>query len=131
MAGTRSQNTMVEGLNAMLGQVAQLMAAPDADLDTLSSLQAQLLKILKAPQQAALEKFAAAGGVVPGAGGQTSPGGLPPDQMPVMPPLLAGAGSPENPMMTSSPYRPWGVRGGNNLPPVDELRRLVASTRLA
>lgn len=135
MAGTRSQNTMQEGLTAMLGQLAQMMALPDADLDTLSTLQAQLVQTLRKPQEEAMMKYAQAGGVVPGMGGpdaagaMPTPGGQPPSQMPTpsLDALMGGGGGGS----AQPSYRPWGVRNGGAMPPVDELRRLVASEGLA
>ncbi len=137
MAGTRSKNTMSEGLTAMLGEVAQMMALPDADLDTLSGLQAQLIKTLRAPQEQAMMRYAEAGGVVPGMGdatqaaaGMPTPGGAPPAQMP-LDMALGGLPAPGGGGGAGGNYKPWGVRNGGATPPVDELRRLVASEGLA
>ena len=101
MAGTRQNNTMQEGLMQLLSALSQLKAAPDADLDYLSSIEAGILEKLRAPMREAAAKLAQAGGVTPPGGGP-APGGAP----------GAGAAPP-----TASAAGPGG----------DELRRLVAS----
>lgn len=135
MAGTRTQNTQSEGLMSVLQQLAALKAAPDANLDEISTLEGQILQIIKRPQQEALARLAQAGGVVPGMGQQ---GGMSPGGAPMGPsggaPMMGGggpAGVAGGPGASSSNYQPWGVTQGNPIPGVDELRRLVASSRLA
>lgn len=142
MAGARTTNTMSEGLMQVLSSLATLKAAPDANLDEISGLESTILQILKRPQQEALAQLAAAGGVVPGGqpgaqpgqggaldammSGGMSPGGMPMGGGPAPAPPAAGSPSGEG-----QGYRPWGVRNGGAMPPVDELRRLVGSTSLA
>ncbi len=101
MAGTRQNNTMSEGLMQLLQAVAQLKAAPDADLQYLASIESQILERIRAPMKQAAAKLAQAGGVVP----------------PQMQQRLQQR--PQQP--------PRGVSPAAAMPPGDELRRLVAS----
>tara|TARA_Y100001951_G_scaffold56128_1_gene44483 strand:+ start:1756 stop:2088 length:333 start_codon:yes stop_codon:yes gene_type:complete len=64
-AGTRQNNTMSEGLHQLLSSIAQLKAAPDADLQYLSSIESTILQKLREPLQQAAQALAQAGGVVP------------------------------------------------------------------
>lgn len=124
---------MAESLSGLLQDVAYMQALPDADLEFLTGLQAQLVAKLRQPieqAQAAAQAGMAAqppalGSATPpppemlppSAGGPLAVGGLP---MPAggPPGLPAGpAGAP--------PGLPPGLRNGIALPPVDELRRLV------
>lgn len=52
MAGARSTNTMSEGLQRLLSDVAQMATAPDADLQFLTQLQMMITQYLRsfAPQ---------------------------------------------------------------------------------
>jgi hypothetical protein len=150
MAGTRTTNTMAEGLMSILQSISVLKAAPDADLEAISGIEAQVLDIIKRPQRQAMEALASAGGVVPGmlggeGGGMPPGGGMPGGEMGGMPPELMAAmggmgggmespggapmGSPMPPM--GGPEMTRGVRNGGSMPPVDELRRLIASEGLA
>ncbi len=92
----------------LLSAIAQLKAAPDADLQYLSTVESQILEKLRAPMREAAAKLAQAGGVVPPGAG--APPGGPPGPPPGGPP---GVGAPRPPV---------GQGGGG-----DELRRLVAS----
>lgn len=120
MAGTRQNNTMQEGLMKLLTELASLKVAPDADMQFLTNLEMQLIDTIKRPQQEALARFAQAGGVLPGGGPAAGP--------------MPGAG----PMMGPGPGQPTpmgpgaaGLRNGGRVPPVDELRRLIASSKVA
>lgn len=114
-----------------LTQLATLKVAPDADLDAISTLESQILDLIKRPQQEALMRLAQAGGVVPGMSGP--PGG----GQPAGPPMGGAVGPPQmgmgmgGPSMSGSGEGVRGVRNGGAMPPVDELRRLIASSSLA
>jgi hypothetical protein len=106
--GTRQNNTMSEGLHQLLSSLAQLKAAPDADLEYLSAIESAILQKLKEPLQQAAQALAQAGGVVP--------------------PGMAGQmGAAAQGGMGQSP--PQQAQGGG-MPNPDELRRLVASRGL-
>ncbi len=79
-AGTRQNNTMSEGLHTLLASIAQLKAAPDADLQYLSQIESAILQKLREPLQQAAQALAQAGGVVPpavaGQMGQAAQGGM-------------------------------------------------------
>ncbi|MCX8214053.1 MAG: hypothetical protein OTJ97_06040 [SAR202 cluster bacterium] len=102
---TRQNNTMQEGLHQLLSSLAQLKAAPDANLEFLSSIESSILQKLREPMQQAAQAMAQAGGVLPQGMGQQlgAPGG-------------AGMGQP-----------PQGQSPSAGMPNPDELRRLVAS----
>ena len=133
MAGTRSNNTMSEGMIGLLQQLAVMKAAPDADMEALSGMESQILQVINKPRQQAMEHFAAAGGVVPGGAPPPSPGGQD------MGALLGGAlgggmGMPPGggmPMAPPSPEPPRGGRQAPGTPPGDELRRLLSSRSMA
>lgn len=139
MAGTRLNNTQAEGLMSLLQQLAALKAAPDADIEMIAGIESQVLDAIKRPQQEAMMRLAQAGGVVPGMGGgppAASPmpgaaGGGP--EMGGGAPPMGGGGPTPAPAGPSGghAYSPWGVMKPPSLPPVDELRRLVASGRPA
>ena len=104
-AGTRQNNTMSEGLHQLLSSIAQLKAAPDADLAYLSSVESAILQKLREPLQQAAQALAQAGGVVPpGMAGQLGAA------------AQGGLGQPAVPARAA--------------PNPDELRRLVASRGL-
>ena len=121
--GSRTQNTMAEGLHSLLGQIAAMKAAPDADLNMLSQFEAGVLQAIKQPQQQALAQFAQSGGALPpeiiaqlqGMGGPPGMGGGPPQM--------------QSPTGNGQGMR--GVPPAAALPPVDELRRLMSSGTLA
>jgi|TARA_Y100000031_G_C7975572_1_gene272382 hypothetical protein len=103
--GTRQNNTMSEGLHQLLSSIAQLKAAPDADLAYLSSVEATILQKLREPLQQAVQALAQGGGVVPpGMAGQIGAA------------AQGGMGQP--------------APQGRSMPNPDELRRLVASRGL-
>jgi len=108
--GTRQNNTMSEGLHQLLSSLAQLKAAPDADLAYLSSIEATVLQKLREPLQQAAQALAQAGGVVPpGMAGQI------------------GAAAQGGVGQAAAQRAP----GPNRVSPnPDELRRLVASRGL-
>ena len=104
MANTRQNNTMVEGLHQLLSSLAQLKAAPDANLEFLSAIESSILAKLREPMQQAAQALAQAGGAVPPGMAQQLGG-------------AAGAGPGQGPPATPSA----------GMPNPDELRRLVAS----
>ena len=102
---TRQNNTMQEGLHQLLSSLAQLKAAPDANLEFLSSIEASILQKLREPMQQAAQAMAQAGGVLPPGMGQQLG-------------AAAGAGMGQSPQ---------GQSPSAGMPNPDELRRLVAS----
>lgn len=112
---------MAEGLQSMLGDIAQLQVAPDADIPFLLDLQQRIvIKIhpqLQQGQQAgqgmapgAAPSSVAGAGAIPGAGaGFAGAGGFP------------GAG------LEGAP--PPGLMQGAGMPNVDELRRVLAGNQ--
>lgn len=133
MPGTRSQNTMVEGLRGFLSQIAELKAAPDADIAYLTNIETQVLKYLRAPfeKQQAEQQLGGQGGQQPpgpaesllfpqaqgggaGAGGGAGLAGL-----------LAGIGGGGG---QGQPVH--GVMQAPQMPNGDELRRLMAQPSL-
>ena len=102
---TRQNNTMQEGLHQLLSSLAQLKAAPDANLEFLSAIESSILDKLREPMQQAAQALAQAGGVLPPGMGQQLGAAA-----------GAGVGAPAPAMAPSGP-------AGNP----DELRRLVAS----
>jgi len=133
MAGQRTNNTMSEGMVTLLQQHAVMKAAPDADMDALSQMESQILQVINKPRQAAMQQFAAAGGVVPGGG---PPPGGPPGGNPLEAMMGGGMGGEMGgpmgmPMAPPSPEPPRGVRQAASMPPVDELRRLLSSRSMA
>lgn len=92
-SGTRGTNTFTEGLRAILGDVTQLKAAPDADLAWLVEFETMLVAKIREPldqqmakQQQIIQQLggggAGSGTVLPGAGG----GGGGPGMAPPFPP---------------------------------------------
>jgi len=67
---TRQNNTMQEGLHQLLSSLAQLKAAPDANLEFLASIESAILSKLREPMQQAAQAMAQAGGVLPPGMGQ-------------------------------------------------------------
>lgn len=70
----RSQNTMAESLQNMLGDLADMKVLPDADLEFLIELETLILKKLRAPIDA-LMQGQNAGSQMPVPGGPGMPGG--------------------------------------------------------
>lgn len=139
-AGTRQANTMNEQLRNLLGQIADMKAAPDADIAYLTSLETQVLQYLRAPfeqqrMQAQLGGPQAATTGQPGATPlQGSPSaqllGLTPDAGPAggggdLTQLLMAMGAP-----ASRQQRVSGVMRGHTMPNGDELRRLMEQPAL-
>jgi hypothetical protein len=110
-AGTRQNNTMSEGLHQLLSSIAQLKAAPDADLEFLSGVEASILQKLRQPMEQAAQAMAQAGGVLP----------------PAMAGQLGGAAQGG---MRGPAQGPQGPPPSAAMPNPDELRRLVASRGL-
>lgn len=115
---SKQPQSMADGLQKLLGDVAQMMAAPDADMQFLSGLQAAIVQqIRNAPglqdpkQQQMMAMQAQMGG--PG-GGPGGPGGLP-----------AGAAA-------AGPPGPAAMGGGMpgltpTAPNMDEIRRMLGA----
>jgi len=124
MASQRSTNTMAEGLKRFLGQLADLKTMDDADMGFLVNMETQILDYIKGPakaQEAAMamggsmpltpQLASAAPGGVPQGLPSLGPGGMPPGGLPPLPP---------------APRPPGGLRAEPQMPPVDELRRMLA-----
>lgn len=135
MAGKSSSNipsSMMDGLSALLPDIAVCMAAPDADIPYLDKLQKiVLLRIHQGANQppgapGGGQPGQASPGAAPGPGGG-APGALQGQGLPGGPP---GAGA-ANPAMKSQgapqpPTEPGGVSKPMNLAP-DEVRRELAA----
>lgn len=104
-AGTRQNNTMSEGLRKLLGDIADLKLADDADLPFLIQIETQILGRLKNGVDQALDPSQSA---QPGM--MSAPGGMP------------GQGSP--------PGVP-GLMQGPSMPNGDELRRMLGRASTA
>jgi hypothetical protein len=127
--------SMMEGLQALLPDIAVIMATPDADMDFLDKLQKIVLLRIHKPAPQPPGGPPGAGG--PGAaapGGPSSPGGAAP------PPGITGAGAPGGPpgggapnqQMPSmgapeAPTQPGGVSKPMT-PNPDEMRRVLAES---
>lgn len=116
MAGTRSTNTMQEGLGVLLDDITAMKMTPDADLQWLVQLEAFVLQKARQPfeaqRQAQQQLLASAAGgsggsgtVLPGGGGGLPPG-MPPSQQPT----------------------PGNLRANPQVP-TDTIQRLLAATR--
>jgi len=111
MAGARGTNTMAEGLQKLLGDLAEMMAAPDADLDFLGELNTMVLTKIRQP----FDQMANTQSSQAGMGGAPSPESMPP---------------PEPQMMQSPQFGPAAVPGQRNNPQIpngDELRRVLSA----
>jgi hypothetical protein len=93
---TRSTNTMVEALQRLHTDVAQMKVLPDADLTLITELETMIVSYLRDP----MKKMQAEGMLPPDAGGGQ---------------MFPGQGQPLG----------GGVMQGAGTPPVDELRRLM------
>lgn len=98
---TRSNNTMQEALQRLLGDLSAMKVLPDADLEFVINLETQIVAKLREP----LDRMAQAGIT---------------DAPPVMPPMSMGA-------PTGAGMGVPGVRTEPNSPNPDELRRLLAT----
>lgn len=106
MAATSTANTMAESLNKLVGQIAQMMTMPDADLQFLTQLQMQITDYVRNSQAQAAQPQSAVPG---GAGGPMPMGG-------------GGVGaSPPAGMM-------GGASMGAPMPNMDELTRMLSRT---
>lgn len=101
----RSQNTMAESLQKMLGDVADMKVLPDADLEFLIQLETVILQKLRAPIDEIM--------------GQGSQGN---QQM------LGQPSGSQQPAMTQ-PERVPGLRMEPNMPSPDELQRMMGGAR--
>jgi hypothetical protein len=92
---TRQTNTMVEALQRLHGDIAQMKILPDADLPFIMELETMIVEKLRNP----VTKMESEGMLPPG-GGQAA---------------FPGQGQPLG----------GGVMQGAGTPPIDELRRLM------
>jgi len=110
------KNTMFEGLNKVLKEVALLMAMPDADLEFLANLQATLLAYMRGEEEAPPEAGIGQPGMDDGMGGM---GGMPPEVAAMMGDPGMGMAQPIGPAPPPGP-------GGMPAPPnMDEIARLM------
>lgn len=115
MAGLGGKVTnQADALRNMLAHIAEIKTAPDADLPFLIALETAVLGKLKQPIP---DILASAYG--PGAGQPPGVPGQPPG--PVMQPAPGGMGVSPPPGMGVN-----GVQSMASLPPVDEIRRMLA-----
>lgn len=99
----RQTNTMAEGLQKLLSDIAAMQAAPDADLDFLGQLQTVILTKIRAPFDQT----------------QNSQAGM------------GGAPSPDSQGPSPQQFGPANVPGTRNpgaTPNADELRRVIANS---
>jgi hypothetical protein len=138
---------MTEQLRSVLGNIADMKTAPDADIAYLTDLETQILRYLRAPFEAQRMQAqlggpqqagpAAQAGGPPGMPGGAAPvppgGGVPGGAAPVgggQPPgaaaqLLLAMGAP-----VGRQARIRGVMQGHTMPNADELRRLMEQPAL-
>lgn len=114
MPGTRSTNTYIEALTKLLGQLGELKALDDANIEELIGIETMVLGYLKKPLQQAQQQ------------GLTN---VPPSSAPPMGLMggMGGMGGAPGGGMGSFPMPPPGgmSRTEPQLPPVDELRRML------
>lgn len=117
---TRGMNTMAEGLASLMGDIAQMKAQPDADLQFLIELETMILRKLREPVDNMAGQMAGPGagpGPVPGMGPGSTPPGPDMGGMPMGPPPGPPRGEPGG--------SPRGMMMGPGAPNPDELRRLM------
>lgn len=125
MAGTRSTNTMAEGLPAIMSMIQELKLAPDADLPWLIGLETQIIQKVQS-QYGASDQAAQMGG--PPGNAEQAPPGVSGGPMPM--PTGVGGGVPM-PSAATGGGPAVGGRGVRAMPapvpPVspDEMRRLL------
>lgn len=115
-------NTMAEGLQKLVMEVASLMGTPDADIEWLTDLQAHVTQKIRQPIDGA------GGGPLPPAGADAGQGPMPPELAAMMGgggPAAMGPGIGAPP-----PGMPGPMPGGPSMSPQppnpDELRRLMS-----
>lgn len=110
MSGTRSTNTMAEGLRKVHQLVNDLKTFPDADLEWLINLETTIIQKIREPYDQMAGQFSEMGG-----GGDMGMGGMPDPNFPPMPNMDPGGIPPGT--------------GGGMVNPIsanpDELRRLM------
>lgn len=133
MAGTPKSDvpsTMIEGLQQLLPDIANCMAAPDADMPYLKKLQDVVLLKIHQPQPQQPPGAPGAAGPAPGgAAGAGGPGGPPPPGPGAGPGGPPGGGAPNQAMpgmgAPAAPTQPGGVTQPMT-PQPDEMRRILA-----
>lgn len=119
--GTRQTNTAVEGLRKLLGDIADMKLADDADLPFLINLETMILQHLK---QGASNALDTSGGAPAGLGGTPAPPpgmGAPPG----VPGLMQGPSMPPPGMPPGGPIMSPGAPNAN------ELQRALRSSLTA
>lgn len=103
----RGMNTMSEGLSSMASMCAELMAYPDADVEWLADLQAQIIAKMRAGNPS-----------IPDEGGMGGGPGLPPGM---------GGGANGLPSGMGGMMMPGGgVSAGGSVPNAGELQRVLS-----
>lgn len=124
---TRSNNTMAEGLQALLTDLSTLKVTPDADLEFLIGLETLILGKLREPVDNAAQQVPGLNPMAAGGGGGAPMGGPMPPAGGV-PPMQMGAGELEGMLPAAQPQAGAGVGGLRSTPAMpnpDELRRVV------
>lgn len=103
----RSENTMAESLQKMLGDVADMKVLPDADLEFLIHLETVILQKLRAPIDDIMGQ---------GQGRNTVPGSMGMGQQPGAMPMGPGGGVP-------------GLRTEPSMPNMEEFTRSLGGVR--
>lgn len=138
MAGKPQNATFSDGLNNLLGQVAQLGAMPDADFQSVVALQTLITDMIgqakaKQAQQELADKqqqLQSQQGGSPGGGimgaGQPSPlgGGAPPPGA-SLPPGMGSTPGPQPPGQAGMGMNPGSMGGSPGTPDMDELARTL------
>lgn len=111
--GSRSTNTMTEGLRALLSNLSDMKVLPDADLSFLLNIEQQIVAKLREPYDRQLQ------------GGGGGPSGPPPG-MGGGPGSMAGAMTQQGmPGQSAGPSQIPGVMQARQQPSPDELARVL------
>ena len=124
--GTRQTNTAVEGLRKLLGDIADMKLADDADLPFLINLETMILQHLKGNASQALDTSGAPAGL----GGTPAP---PPGMggPPGVPGLMQGPSMPPPGGMMPPGMPPGGPIMSPGAPNAGELQRALRSSLTA
>jgi hypothetical protein len=110
--GSRSTNTMTEGLRALLSNLSDMKVLPDADLQFLLTIEQQIVAKLREPYDRQLQGGGGPSGPPPGMGG--GPGSM------------AGAMTQQGmPGQSAGPSQIPGVMQARQQPSPDELARVL------